>query len=1681
MPTNSQFVLTGSYLRTSEDIFTGPGGYRFTRGADGQAFVSNQYRVSFDDDNIQKIDTVFIDKSTLGGVKYSRYRSDRVNNFTPNELPNVITVSKSGSFYGNADFSNQTFTKMAKNPDWITALDSSLEHRPDKGGYEATINGINYFIVPKASNSFEIQDTQDTIPNDSALTNANITGTYRSNSDSDRWTKVGNSDTYFERQTDTGGTGISDWVFYFKKSDGTTGFMDTDTFANTTTAFKFPYQATWRVGTDNIRLQSENFVNRTTGNGVDTGQDAFKLDITSSISSDIGLFHTGNYKLTDDLFNNKKLYQRTTGNNVSNIATRIGYEPNIDSGSWIIFNSTIDSTAPISESAVLFKVQSTADEPPASGWSTTTYGTSIGVTLNSVTKSLGDLAPDVPLGNWVLFHDGHSRIGETFQAENIDFGTGIIPITSTNTLVGNADGGGNASVTFTISQTPTTGYLHVFKDYDPGGVAHWLLAFKSTSTLSGSNIFVRAIRSDTRTPNLSTVYHPFVNIPDPVSESNNLPIYSSTFHSQDTLTNYFWTLDDIGETTQTFGQFTWDFSNTEGDSLTFESRPFSDFNITPDTAVWSATPLSATSIGYKSDPGTIRQRQLFFGPTPTLDDDDKTATSQTSTFRASGLASDNRYYWKVNLTNDAGTTESEIFSFTTSAVQQTSDSVGTTGVSAPSDSTSGTEPGDPPDVGAVGSRLVVTGAGYIIPTSGYVGGDRYKLERLISGEKSKIFKTSKGVMVGALEEDYTNFEANSGNTFNKFSSYATSRKALVKNLYHSDEFKRQSHVNVPITQDDDGLLNVISPDVQQLSVTQFNETAIGMTDLTNKKIKYLSYDANKNTELMLEGGNAIAVYPPSGSINQSRSDVPSAALEPTFIVSGLDFNFIEETPVEFEFLDFNSGLMYSNVMNTKNMYDSKYNTDVVVSGDTFATKSNFLTGDTNLIGHLSAEVRNSRYYIDVNSDGNHLLYNVYRTAKNYEPDSDFHSTAKMLKPLNSDPYFRSWNINNNSPSAWVTSGDSQTDSNRRLSAFVEEFRLTNKATGDKRRKRANQFDLFGAVVMSGKSKVQTNGQTLQAGQTYTFRVELDTQHLSGNGTSFFRSNGSKVISAPGITQWQYQVSTTDPNSSHLFLSGDHNDSQCILKSLSVAKGNRSLVAVRNKGVKNNNFSNWNHTDDSADNYYSKPTDWTVIATSGLVSRDERFSTDFDEVRSCISMAKSGFVEISNTNNTFNTLSAADKTYAILVKFPDHLPRAKTLSGSNQARDTDDERLGLIGKPGGFTEGEDHIAIFPPGKTVINHAVSDSPRVVWRGGSAAAGAGEIYDADQNYNISPREFDGQWKWLVFRKDRSNTDKKFAMTNNVSGFKTESKNDTDININTFNPGVGASSITPYMQGRSSLTFSRYYEWNRSLTDGETEGIIKLNHIPSGALVGYKFENPYTEKITNTLSANARDGLLIRVEDTNGNKEEMDTFWSDNMKIKRPNGGVRMYNNGTGYTNLEQAGAFISPSGFYDISITTSDFASGTVSLSCGLAPIGITNEPGTKRFKFNKVGTNAVSSLSIRLTPEGTTTPISGFGDVVVNSVNVTCLSANYAKGDAGNNASLYDLAERVDGFYRYQTIPIHKSNLFSIRINNSRLNKDQTLGEVEKENIRKSVTNVVKNIVDKITPVHTQLLGIDFTGE
>ena len=290
MPTNSQFVLTGSYLRTCEDIFTGPGGYKFQRGADGPAFVSNKLNVAFDDSNLQKIDCVFMDKSTGAGFPYARYRSNRINNFEPTELPNVITVSKAGHFFNNADFSNQTFTKMAKNADWMNQANAftsssgiALEHSPDRGGYEATIDTINYFLIPKTENNLG-------------------TNTH---------------ETHFYAQP----TSDSSSKKFFVLAQGTGSITDTTSrWSNPTEPLEIV------VGTDS------------------GGSPIWQYKVAGIVRAEMVSGHSSSgfpwtYSWTSEWIN-------------------------------VIFT------------------------PPV------------------------DLAPDVAVGNWVLFHDGHGRSGSTFQAEN---------------------------------------------------------------------------------------------------------------------------------------------------------------------------------------------------------------------------------------------------------------------------------------------------------------------------------------------------------------------------------------------------------------------------------------------------------------------------------------------------------------------------------------------------------------------------------------------------------------------------------------------------------------------------------------------------------------------------------------------------------------------------------------------------------------------------------------------------------------------------------------------------------------------------------------------------------------------------------------------------------------------------------------------------------------------------------------------------------------------------------------------------------------------------------------------------------------------------------------------------------------------------------------------------------------
>ena len=89
--------------------------------------------------------------------------------------------------------------------------------------------------------------------------------------------------------------------------------------------------------------------------------------------------------------------------------------------------------------------------------------------------------------------------------------------------------------------------------------------------------------------------------------------------------------------------------------------------------------------------------------------------------------------------------------------------------------------------------------------------------------------------------------------------------------------------------------------------------------------------------------------------------------------------------------------------------------------------------------------------------------------------------------------------------------------------------------------------------------------------------------------------------------------------------------------------------------------------------------------------------------------------------------------------------------------------------------------------------------------------------------------------------------------------------------------------------------------------------------------------------------------------------------------------------------------------------------------------------------------------------------------------------------------YELVERVKGLYKYRPIEGHKSNIYSIRINNSGLNEsisDMTnsdSGELSAfttsgimADLKSIIENAIHDAVKRIAPAHTQLWKIEYTG-
>jgi hypothetical protein len=108
----------------------------------------------------------------------------------------------------------------------------------------------------------------------------------------------------------------------------------------------------------------------------------------------------------------------------------------------------------------------------------------------------------------------------------------------------------------------------------------------------------------------------------------------------------------------------------------------------------------------------------------------------------------------------------------------------------------------------------------------------------------------------------------------------------------------------------------------------------------------------------------------------------------------------------------------------------------------------------------------------------------------------------------------------------------------------------------------------------------------------------------------------------------------------------------------------------------------------------------------------------------------------------------------------------------------------------------------------------------------------------------------------------------------------------------------------------------------------------------------------------------------------------------------------------------------------------------------------------------------------------TELSGIGWATSSNIYPTVLPMSAFNSIPSTSAYAYEHIERLAGFNRLQPSRLHKSNLFSIRINNSGINESMALSA--RTNIQKSINNIIEGIIKKIIPAYCQLFKIYYTG-
>ncbi len=234
-----------------------------------------------------------------------------------------------------------------------------------------------------------------------------------------------------------------------------------------------------------------------------------------------------------------------------------------------------------------------------------------------------------------------------------------------------------------------------------------------------------------------------------------------------------------------------------------------------------------------------------------------------------------------------------------------------------------------------------------------------------------------------------------------------------------------------------------------------------------------------------------------------------------------------------------------------------------------------------------------------------------------------------------------------------------------------------------------------------------------------------------------------------------------------------------------------------------------------------------------------------------------FLKFNPTDNT-NVVNIADadrsldKTYAVLVRFPD----AALLSDGSPSD--------------GMLLGGSAIPPYVNDNMAIRYGSSS---IWWRGGGSVSTTQGL----MGFNTG---LYGTWSWVILR--RNSTTHEFYLDTRLD-IKNIDSDAGVINTPSTAVTIGKGTFGGGPNGSSAMEFAGVYEWNRVLTDVETRALVDNDLIPSDFVKGYSMEEGCGDTLFDlAVDSNGdpkhNDGAIVGAEWINPSEELIKNGGFDN-----------------------------------------------------------------------------------------------------------------------------------------------------------------------------------------------------------